>query len=681
MLRFVNIAALLAGLFLATLAFGQSREQISQELDQAKDLLHDIPEKARTLLDKIGAWPDLKDHPDLLFKKIHLLMDYESRVKVFTQTEALLEEGARLLPQLNDPKAEIDLLLAQAAYAFEGEKIDGIGTALDRAYDLSLKLGDVESQAIILSEQGNLDRMELNYQGALIQYLQAYELIKSRPMTDAYARVTNQLAVFYLDGLTVRYDEGIQLLEELVQQAEASPKPRRQDLQIFVSNLGSAYAEKGLHDKARKSFERGIQLAYEIEDWTGLAYCQGYIGGVLLREKKWAEALPYFKKSHQYFLKTKNRAMIINGAQRLMSAYLELGQAQAAAEYWKIVQSAPEKMLPLDQRVEHMRLKGRLAALQGRWKEAYEAFEQMNRLEVKKNAQKNADSARYYTALFNLEHKAQENRRLEQKGRMQVMHLENRRKQGEVLSWILISVSVIAMIFAVDFFRVRKRRRKIQDLMDSVHKSLLQRYLPTQTVEAVLAGQQRLDEEPVHKIVSFLHCELCDFTRATELLGPLRMGRILNVYLNEMMEIIGREGGMIDSFVNGSLLAVFGAPSTLPVEQQAQAAVRCARLMQDKLQELNRNWQRTDGWVFAMRIGMHQSESLVGCLGPQTRKEYTALGPGVETAQHICGRGAPGDTLVSAALATHLEAGNLQSRNRLRSGQDGEIYTLLRASA
>jgi class 3 adenylate cyclase/RNAse (barnase) inhibitor barstar len=681
MLRFFNIATLLAGLVLPLAAFSQSREQIKQELDQAKDLLHDIPAKADVLLEKIASYPVLKDYPDLRFRKMILRMDYESRVKIYTQTEALLAEGARLLPLLSDPKAEIDLLLAQATYAFEGEKIDGIGKALDRAYDLSLKLNDVESQAIILAEQGNLDRMELNYQGALIQYQQAYELIKSRPMTDAYARVANQLAIFYLDGLTVRYDEGIQLLEELVQQAEASPKPRRQDLQIFVSNLGAAYVEKGLHDKARKSFERGIQLAYEIEDWTGLAYCQSYIGGVLQREKKWAESLPYFKKSLQYFQKTNNRTKTIHGAQRLMNAHIELGQAQAAADYWKIVQTAPEKMLPLDQRVEHMRLKGRLAALQGRWKEAYEAFDQMNKLEVKKNAQKNADSARYYTALFNLEHKAQENRRLEQKGRMQVMQLENRRKQSEILSWILVSVSVIAMIFAVDFFRVRKRRRKIQNLMDSVHRTLLQRYLPSRTVEAVLAGQQRLDEEPVQKIVSYLHCELCDFTRASELLGPLRMGRILNVYLNEMMEIIGREGGMVDTFVNGSLLAVFGAPSTLSVEQQAQAAARCARLMQDKLQELNRNWQRTDGWVFAMRIGMHQSESLVGCLGPETRKEYTAVGPGVETAQQICGRGAPGDTLVSATLARHLDPGNLQNVHRLRSGQDGEIFTLLRASA
>ncbi|HYX37869.1 MAG TPA: adenylate/guanylate cyclase domain-containing protein [Oligoflexus sp.] len=681
MLRMVILAFLLSSLAVSHESRGQTRAEITEQLAEAQDLLRDVPAKAHTLLTKIQALPALPQHPDLRFKAIQLILEYEGRMKIYTQTEALLAESEQLLRQLNDPKAEIDWLLAQAAFAYEGDKIDGIRTSLNRAYDLSLKLGDVEAQATILAEQGSLDRLELNYQGALVHYLQAYDLIKDRPNSDAYERVANQLAVFYLVGLTVRYDEGIKLLEELVQQAESSPKPRRQDLQIFISNLGSAYSKKGQHDRARQSFERAVRLAYEIEDWTGLAYCQGYIATVFIKEKKWAAALPYLNKAQQYFVKTKNRQMITLGAERLMTVHIELGQQKLAAENWTIVQSDGDKNLPLHQRVERMQLKGRLAAMEKRWKEAYESFEQMNRLEEKLNAQKNADSARYYTALFNLEHKSQENRRLEQKGRVQVMQLENKRKQSEVLTWILVSVSVIALIFAVDFFRVRKRRQKIQDLMEGVQKTLLQRYLPTRTVEAVLAGNQKLDTEPAHKTITLLQCELCDFTRAVELLGPQRIGRILNVYLGEMMDIIGSEGGMIDKFVNGSLLAVFGAPSTLSFEEQAQVATRCARRMQDKLQELNRNWQRSDGWVFAMRMGLHQGESLIGSLGMEPRKEYTVIGPVVDVASQICSRGAPGDTLVSASLAMHLDARNLQSVSRLRSGSDSEIFSLMRVSA
>jgi class 3 adenylate cyclase len=681
MQRIMILFLLLSSLAASGEGRGQSRERIQKELDEATILLRDIPAKAYKMIEAIDAYPTLKDHPDLQFKNMQLLLEYEGRMKIFTQTEKILDASTALLPKLNDPKAEIDLLLAKAAYAYDDEKIDGIRTSLDRAYDLSLQIGDVDSQAIILSEQGNLDRLELNYQAALIHYLQAYDLIKSRPKSEAYARVANQLAVFYLEGLTVRYDEGIRLLEELVAFAEASPDPRRQDLQIFVSNLGSAYVKKGLHDKAKQAFERGVRLAYEIEDWTGLAYCQGYIGNVLGKEKKWKEALSYFSQAHAYFMKTKNRQMIISGAQKLMSIHLELGQQKQAAAYWKIVQTVNEKSMPLNQRVEHMRLRGKLAALENRWKDAYEAFEQMNKLEDKLNAQRNADSARYYTALFNIEHKGQENRRLEQKGRVQVMQLENKRKQSEVLSWILISVTVIAMIFAVDFFRIRKRRCKIQNLMDSVKKALLLRFLPEPAVEAVMAGQQKLDDEPNYRTVTLMHCEICDFTRAAELLGPQRMGRILNAFLSEMMSIIGSEGGMIDRFSNGSLLAVFGAPTPQSVEVQAATAARCARRMQDKLQELNRNWQRTDGWVFAMRMGLHQGESLVGSLGADARKEYTVVGPALDLALGICSRGAPGDMLVSASMAQHLEPKSLQVMNRLRSGSEGELYSLLRASA
>jgi class 3 adenylate cyclase len=264
---------------------------------------------------------------------------------------------------------------------------------------------------------------------------------------------------------------------------------------------------------------------------------------------------------------------------------------------------------------------------------------------------------------------------------VQVLQLENNRKQSEVLSWILISASVIAAIFAVDFFRVRKRRKKIQDLTENVQKNLLQRYLPNQVVQAVMTGQQNLDNSPQQKKLTLLHCELCDFTRAVELLGPLRIGRILNTYLAEMMDIIGSEGGMIDKFINGSILAVFGAPATLDPDQQAHAATRCAQKMQSRLEELNRNWQRSEGWVFAMRIGLHQGESLVGMLGTEPRIDYTVTGPAADTALQICSRGSPGDTLISSTLVPYLDPQSVLSVSRLRSNADGEVFTLLRHSA
>lgn len=659
----------------------ETRASIMAEHQKVEELLRDIPSKAILILEKIAHDPVLLQNPDLHMKQIRLTLEYENRMKTFTQTPQLLEDGTKLLSEIHDPKAEIELLLGKANYAYELEKIEGMRTALSRAYELSIKIGDIESQAFILAEQGNLDRSELNYQAALIHYLQAFELVKERVETDSYGKVANALAIFYLEGLAVRYDQGIKILEGLVKVAESSAKPRRQDLQIFMSNLGFAYSRKGQLDKARETFERAVQLAIAIEDWTGMAYCQTYIGSVLVKEKKWQEALRYFTTSQNYFIKTKNQSMVQRNAQRIMSVQLELGDHKSAAANWKIVQTETEKNLPLDLRVEHNRLRGRLATMEGRWKEAYEAFEQMNRLESKLNAQKNADSARYYTALFNIERKEQENRRLEQRGRVQVLQLDNNRKQSEVLSWILISATVIAMIFAVDFFRVRKRRKKIQDLTENVQKNLLQRYLPPQTVQAVLAGRQNLDSSPQQKRVTLIHAELCDFTRAVELLGPLRIGRILNIYLTEMMEIIGNEGGMIDRFVNGSIVGVFGGMDERSAAQQAEAVVRCARLIQARLEELNRNWQKTEGWAFALRVGLHQGDSLVGLLGVEPRIDYCVTGPVVESVGQVCSRGAPGETMVSGSLAPFLDPQNLSSVSRLRPGSDGEVYTLLRASA
>ncbi len=664
--------------FLATAA---SRQELDAQFQQIEDALRDVPQQASALLEKVASNPLVQNSPELRLKVIVHWLEYESVTKTFRNSERLLDEGFTLLKSHPDPKIEITLLQSKAAFAYDHDKIDGVRADLDRAFELSLKLGDYDSQALVLSNQGNLEKDEANYQAALIHYLQAYELVKNKPESEVYGSVANRLALFYVGGLRVRIGEGIKILEELVKRIRESSTPRRQDLQIYLSNLGFAYASDNQLALAKKTFESAKKLAVEIEDWTGVAYCEKYLGAVLIQEKKWAEALRALQPSFLYFEKTNNLLQIAAVAEKKMEAHLELKDRRSAASDWKIIQSQMGPKLSIQSRLNHALLRGRLATLEGRWKDAYESFDQVNRLEKKLADQKNVESSLYYAALFNIERKERENKRLEQKGRLQVLELDNHRKKSEMLSWILISTGLIAIIFAVDFFRVRKRRHKISELTESLQKNLLQRYLPNQMVQEVMAGRKNIEDSPRQRRVTVLQCELCNFTRAVEILGPHRVGRMLNTYLGEMMDVIGHEGGLIDKFVNGTILAVFGVPGTAEEAEQAQAVARCSRMMQARLEELNRVWQQSEGWVFAMRIGIHQGSGLVGMLGAPHRQDYMVVGPVVDIVGQVCSRGAPGDTLLSGALVPFLDPQSLISVSRIHPGVDGEVFSLLRLSA
>src|SRR2546430_13528379 len=95
-----------------------------------------------------------------------------------------------------------------------------------------------------------------------------------------------------------------------------------------------------------------------------------------------------------------------------------------------------------------------------------------------------------------------------------------------------------------------------------------------------------------------------------------------------------RHGGSLDKSMGNCSMALWGAP--LDDRQHAKRAVACALDMADTLFEFKRELGNA-AKDFDVGIGIHSGRAVVGLIGSEKRREYTAIGDNVNLANRIEG--------------------------------------------
>jgi signal transduction histidine kinase/class 3 adenylate cyclase/CheY-like chemotaxis protein len=211
---------------------------------------------------------------------------------------------------------------------------------------------------------------------------------------------------------------------------------------------------------------------------------------------------------------------------------------------------------------------------------------------------------------------------------------------------------------AKNLMDLKRSERKVIELNRFLTEKVLQRFLPPQMVEDIIAGRTQLDEQARTSNITVLFSDLVGFTRASENLGPRKMSRLLNEFLDEMTKIVYQHQGTIDKFIGDAIMVLFGAPQALSPVQQAQLACDCAVAMQNGLQKLNQKWAAENIEAFAMRIGIHSGPCIVGTFGNEMRSEYTAIGSTVNTASRIEGVAESNAIYISQTVRDSLDHEN-----------------------
>ncbi len=119
--------------------------------------------------------------------------------------------------------------------------------------------------------------------------------------------------------------------------------------------------------------------------------------------------------------------------------------------------------------------------------------------------------------------------------------------------------------------------------------------------EPTAVGQER-------KLVTVLFADVTGSTALGERLDPEQLQEVMAAYFAAMREEIEAEGGTVEKFIGDAVMAAFGVPAAH--EDDPARALRAARRMLHRLEDVNRRLDRSHGTILQIRIGVNTGEVL-----------------------------------------------------------------------
>ncbi len=213
---------------------------------------------------------------------------------------------------------------------------------------------------------------------------------------------------------------------------------------------------------------------------------------------------------------------------------------------------------------------------------------------------------------------------------------------------INLSVPLLGLIFP--FVLITVYRYGWEEKQRRWTKKAFSHYVSQEVIEDILASPQRLKLGGEKREATILFLDLRNFTTFCEGRPPEEVVRILNDCFDWMTEIILRHGGMLDKYIGDAIMAIIGAPASLPAAEQVRRAVTIAR-------EIVRT-RKVKAPELGIGIGLNIGPMVVGNMGSRYIFDYTAIGDEVNIARRVeeLTRKYDVEIIITEAVRKHLAA-------------------------
>jgi adenylate cyclase len=182
-------------------------------------------------------------------------------------------------------------------------------------------------------------------------------------------------------------------------------------------------------------------------------------------------------------------------------------------------------------------------------------------------------------------------------------------------------------------------------------------YVPRELVRQIVATGQDATGAAMRREVTVLFTDIRDFTTISEQHSPEDVVDMLGAYFQTMNDIVERHNGVIVQYLGDSIYAMWNAPAANP--DHVQDGCRCALALSAAVDRLNADNLRAGRPELVTRFGLHTGVAVVGSVGAEDRRQYTAMGDTVNVASRLEGMNKQFGTTILASAAVRDRAGDV----------------------
>ncbi len=201
--------------------------------------------------------------------------------------------------------------------------------------------------------------------------------------------------------------------------------------------------------------------------------------------------------------------------------------------------------------------------------------------------------------------------------------------------WLHSLVPIGQVIFT--YIVIISYRFLIEERAKRATKKAFGHYLTPAVMERVLLHPEKylkLGGERYEATVLF--SDIRGFTTISEALAPEQLGKLLNMYMTPMTNIVFNHKGTLDKYMGDAVMAFWGAPIEQP--EHPKLAAKAALEMIEKLKEINPILISQHLPQVDIGIGLSTGPMTIGNMGSDSYFAYTALGDNVNLGSRLEGQ-------------------------------------------
>ena len=185
--------------------------------------------------------------------------------------------------------------------------------------------------------------------------------------------------------------------------------------------------------------------------------------------------------------------------------------------------------------------------------------------------------------------------------------------------------------------------------------------------------------------LTILFADIAGSTTIAEKLDPEDWTVLVGKAFSRLNAIAARYDGTVARLMGDGVLVFFGAP--VAHEDDPERAVRCGLDMVREIAELGGEAHALHGVPLQVRVGINTGPVVVGMVGSDIAREYTAMGDAVNIAARMQAAAPPGGVMITAAthkfvapLIDAIDAGRLELKGKAEAVQSYQVTGLRRGA-